>query len=52
MKKNPKRVQILVDGQPKNALIIGEVPTLWGGSLPVVKIGKKEMTVDPKSIIK
>ena len=47
-----KKIHILHHGEIKNATLVDEVPTLWGGALPVVKVGKKEMTIDPKTIVK
>lgn len=52
MRSKKKKIQIRYNGEIKNATLVDEVPTLWGGVLPVVKVGRKEMTIDPKNIIK
>ena len=52
MQSKKKKIHILHNGEIKNVTLVGEVPSLWGGSLPVVKVCKKEMTIDPKTIVK
>ena len=45
------KVWVRLEGQKKLAVFKGPVPDLWGGTVYSVAVGKREIALDPDSIL-